>query len=131
MSQNGVIADCWSHPIDCITTVLIPGDGGDTVAEAQVRAYGVDPATGGLVNPNFAKPAGYDPANGLAFVKRVEAEQQAFYDRLYQQNLSSNTLLPPAVSDFFGDGNGGISLTKLLLLFVLFIVAIIVIAKVV
>lgn len=80
---------------------------------ADVQAFGVNPNTGALIAPQYAKSsaaAGRDPSNPSAFVAQQKAASDAFYQSQYDQNWNDladqfgilpdlNTLIPGS-SDF-------------------------------
>ena len=101
MSWVDNITAILTHPIDSLSTAFGSGPnisgppigGVDSLASAAVRAYGVDPVTGGLIAPQYsasAQAAGYDPSNPGAFVTRVENDAVNFYDKQLSANLAAS-----------------------------------------
>ena len=98
-----------AHPVDAFNALIGPeqlvtgnpqplpwwlafegtGTPADSIASANVRAYGVDPSTAKLIAPQYearAVAAGYDPSNPSQFVTDKENEILGFYNQQLQKN---------------------------------------------
>jgi hypothetical protein len=131
----------WQHPIDSIASLFSGVDtstgnavqGGDSLAAAQIRAFGIDPAKGKLIDPiygpSFQGQTGVDPNDSSAVASWMAAVTQKVNSQFQSDKelfASQIGLLP----DWFSGSPGSLSLTTIVVLVVVLIVFLILIAKV-
>lgn len=98
--MSNIYVDCWSDPSGCLSAIFAPSvpvsgnpvKGVDSISSGAVRAYGVDPVTGGLIAPQYqgaATAAGWDSNDPMGFVNRVSQDAVSYYNRQLSQNEQS------------------------------------------
>lgn len=113
---------CWSHPLDCLSTIFGPGYDssgnyttrfgavdvnaqgkqvqGDSIGQAAVRAEGIDPGSLTLISPGYAAgltSQGVDTSNPSSikeFANQVSSEASTLFQQGYDKSLSQIPLFP-------------------------------------
>jgi hypothetical protein len=132
MSQAGLIYDFWSDPVAGFKSLFTPstpvtpdsgdaggpissfralfGDGGDSLSSAQIRAYGVNPSTGGLIAPQYgpsATASGYSASDPQGFMAMITDQVQGQYNADYQSSYDAQSLFPSVSLPGIGEISGG------------------------
>lgn len=145
MASTDVTSIFWNDPLAALSSIFgspagavtgapsgLAGNGlEDSASSARERAYGVDPATGKLIAPQYfgvATAAGYDPNNPGAFKNLIDAQVTAEYNADNQKFLAQLPLFPSVTIPGL-ESLGSFDWKTVAIAFVVLIVLLFVIAK--